>query len=121
MKFSSILILIFVVFLLAAACGGEEDLVQSTPTPTILRLIDSATEAESPPPQAIVLGGALSEGQVRYNVAVSLQQTGRLEEAITEYDEAIRLEPEFAPSFKNRGAALAQLGFRVLPDKTSIS
>jgi hypothetical protein len=73
MKFSSILILIFSAFISSAACGGDQDFVQPSPAPTIVRLIDSATEAESPPPQAIVLGGALSEGQVRYNAAVSLQ------------------------------------------------
>ena len=57
---------------------------------------------------ALVLGavacGGLSEAEKHYNAGVELQEQGRLEEAIGEYDEAIRLDPQLALAYLNRGA-----------------
>ena len=52
----------------------------------------------------------LSEAEERYNAGVDLQEEGRLLEAIAEYDEAIRLDPELAGAYVNRGAAYDDLG-----------
>ncbi len=46
----------------------------------------------------------------RYNAGLDHQEQGRLEEAIAEYDEAIKLNPEFAAAFKNRGVVYGELG-----------
>ena len=46
----------------------------------------------------------------RYNAGLDHQEQGRLEEAIAEYDEAIKLNPEFAAALKNRGVAYGELG-----------
>ena len=46
----------------------------------------------------------------RYNTGLDHQEQGRLEEAIAEYDEAIKLNPEFAAALKNRGVAYGELG-----------
>jgi len=63
---------------------------------------------------ALVMGavacGGLSESEKHYNAGVELQEQGRLEEAIGEYDEAIRLDPQYALAYTNRGAAYAYLG-----------
>ena len=57
---------------------------------------------------ALVVGamgcGGLSEAEKHYNAGVELQEQGRLEEAIGEYDEAIRLDPQLALAYLNRGA-----------------
>ena len=52
----------------------------------------------------------LSEAENRYNTVVEFQGEGRLEEAIEDYDEAIRLDPELALAYNNRGLANFNLG-----------
>lgn len=61
---------------------------------------------------ALVLSGCggLSEAEEHYNAGVELQEQGRLEEAIAEYDEAIRLDPQDAVVYYNRGFAYDDLG-----------
>ena len=54
---------------------------------------------------ALVGCGGLSEAEERYNAGVELQEQGSLEEAISEYDEAIRLDPQLADAYNNRGLA----------------
>ena len=54
--------------------------------------------------------GGLSEAEQHYNAGVELQEQGRLEEAIAEYDEAIRLDPQDADVYNNRGIAYDELG-----------
>ena len=54
--------------------------------------------------------GALSEAEKRYNAGVELQGQGRLEEAIAEYDEATRLDPQLAAAYVNRGSAYGDWG-----------
>ena len=50
-------------------------------------------------------------GPEGYNHAgVEHFEQGRIEEAITEYSEAIRLEPEYAAAYYNRGQAYFTLG-----------
>ena len=51
----------------------------------------------------------LSESGEHYNAGVALQQQGRLEDAVAEYDQAIRLSPQFADAYLNRGLAYIQL------------
>jgi tetratricopeptide (TPR) repeat protein len=47
---------------------------------------------------------------MHYNAGVELQEQGRQREAIAEYDEAIRLDPEYTEAYNNRGSAYAGLG-----------
>ena len=54
--------------------------------------------------------GGLSEAEKHYNAGVDLQEQGRLEEAIAEYDEAIRLNPQDTDASVNRGVAYRDLG-----------
>ena len=52
----------------------------------------------------------LSEAEKRNKAGVELQKEGRLEEAIAQYGEAIRLDPKLILTYDNRGAALLILG-----------
>jgi len=52
----------------------------------------------------------LSEAEKHYNAGVELQEQGRYEEAIAEYDEVIRLNPQLALAYGNRGGAYSDLG-----------
>ena len=54
--------------------------------------------------------GGLTEAEQRLNARVELQEQERLTEALAEYDEAIRLDPQFAPAYGNLGNAYAKLG-----------
>ncbi|MFC2002728.1 tetratricopeptide repeat protein, partial [Chloroflexota bacterium] len=54
--------------------------------------------------------GGLSEADEHYNAGVELQEQERLEEAIGEYGEAIRLNPQLTEAYNNRGNAYADLG-----------
>ena len=40
------------------------------------------------------------------NLGLALERAGRVEEALSAYDEAIALKPDHAPAFNNRGLAL---------------
>ena len=63
-------------------------------------------------PVALLLSGCGGpSGPEGYNRAgVEHFEQGRIEEAITEYSEAIRLEPEYAAAYYNRGQAYFTLG-----------
>jgi len=52
----------------------------------------------------------LTEAQQHYNAGVKLASQGKLEEAIAEYNESIRLEPHLVPTYVDRGDAYANLG-----------
>ncbi len=66
----------------------------------------------SNPPLAVPGSEALNQAETHYNEGVTLQQQGKFEDAIAEYREAIRLNPDFAIAHLNLGAALAALGKR---------
>ena len=57
-------------------------------------------------------GPGLSEADKRYNAGVELQLQGRFEEAVSEFDEAMRLDPEYDNSalYFNRGISYRKLG-----------
>ena len=55
-------------------------------------------------------GDGLSEADDHYNSGAALQEQGRPEEAIAEYDEAIRLDPQLAKAYYNRTFAYDDLG-----------
>ena len=46
--------------------------------------------------------GGLSEAEKRYNAGIELQEEGHLEDAIVEYDQAIRLDPQDTDAYVNR-------------------
>ena len=50
------------------------------------------------------------EALASFQAGAALHQEGRFEEAIADYDEAIRLNPQFAMAYANRGAAYSGLG-----------
>ncbi len=54
--------------------------------------------------------GGPSESEKRYNAGLDFQEQGRLVEAIAEYDEAIRLDPQHVDAFNDRGVAYNDLG-----------
>ncbi len=56
----------------------------------------------------------MADPAARYNLGNALQARGRLDDAIVEYREAIRLRPGFAEAHCNLGAILCQVG-RDLP------
>jgi len=56
------------------------------------------------------LESGLTEAQQHYTTGVKLASQGKLEEAIAEYSEAIRLEPRLVPAYYIRGVTYAQLG-----------
>jgi tetratricopeptide (TPR) repeat protein len=56
--------------------------------------------------------------RAHYNVGIFLMSLGRPQEAITEYETAIRINPDYAEAHNNLGAALAQIPAR-LPEAIS--
>jgi len=50
------------------------------------------------------------EADTHYNTGVEFQEQGKLPEAITEYDEVIRLDSKHILAYKNRGIAYTDLG-----------
>ena len=72
------------VMVLAAACGGGE-----------------ASTANAP---------NVPEALNHFEVGFALYEKGQLEEAIVEYDKAIRLDPQLAKAYTNRGSAYGSLG-----------
>lgn len=51
----------------------------------------------------------LSEANKHYNAGLEFQEQGRLQEAIAEYDEAIRLNPEYTLAYANRARVYTML------------
>ncbi len=54
--------------------------------------------------------GSLSKAEKHFNTGGELYDQGRLEEAIAEYDEAIRLDPQLTLAYNNRAATYVNLG-----------
>lgn len=58
----------------------------------------------------LVACGGASEAEERLDAGRELQREERLEEAIAQYDEAIRLDPQFTDAYTSRGTAHVVLG-----------
>ena len=58
----------------------------------------------------LLTSGCSNEAERHYNTGVELQEQGRLEEAIVEYNEAISLDPELAEAYSNRGIVYVNKG-----------
>ena len=54
--------------------------------------------------------GSLSRAERHYNAGVRLERQGQLQEALDEYDKAIRLDIHFARAYVNRGSLYSVLG-----------
>ena len=54
--------------------------------------------------------GGESEAEKHFFAGYELAEQGRFEEAIGEYDEAIRLDPQDADAYNNRGVSYENLG-----------
>jgi len=61
-------------------------------------------------PLFLFLLGCLSEAQQHNNRGLELHNAGKIDEAIAEYSEAIRLDPELVEPYNNRGAAYNDKG-----------
>ena len=95
------------VLMLAIACVGWETIVPQAPA---VHSIEPTAEVVVPPTTAFRVVRAYKGADERYNAGLDHQEQGRSEEAIAEYDEAIKLNPEFAAAIKNRGVAYGELG-----------
>ena len=58
----------------------------------------------------VACGGGIDQAEEHFNNGFELQQAGQFEEAIAEYDESIRLDPDFIVPYSARGATYMQLG-----------
>ena len=58
--------------------------------------------------RAIAIDGR--DPECRYHLAVAFQSLGRLDEAVTQYREAIRLKRDYIDAYSNLGKALLQTG-----------
>ena len=54
--------------------------------------------------------GSISEAGKHYNAGLEFQKQGNLREAIVEYNEAVKLDPQLAVAYINRGNAYDNLG-----------
>ncbi len=117
-----------VVLLLTACSGGES---QSTDTPNIPATVAAAVEpmaqteviataveatvdarrAAATTPTAVgpLVRAASFRGR-DFDRGAILQKEGRVQQAIDQYDQAIRLNPLYAPTYYNRGLAYYDLG-----------
>jgi tetratricopeptide (TPR) repeat protein len=79
---------------------------------------ESPSNQLSPPPtvpfSTVSTAGSPSSTDtagLHFDAGLELQEDGRLEEAISEFDEAIRLSPVFAGACNERGITYSKLGF----------
>ena len=63
-----------------------------------------------PSPSPLATRRTSSETEERYASGVALGERARWEEAISEFDEAIHLDPQYAPAYLYRGGAYFRLG-----------
>lgn len=72
----------------------------------IAKIVDQI-ESDSPP----IFSGSISQELLEYlfNLGLEKAEVGDLEEALMSWNQAITLNPEFAPAWHNRGSALAYL------------
>ena len=95
------------VMVLAGACGRETSAPErpasrSTESPTAI-----PTSEPTHTPAAIV---GPNEARVHYDAGVDLQEQGKLDKALAEFDEAIRLVPTYTDAYMNRGGVYRQMG-----------
>jgi tetratricopeptide (TPR) repeat protein len=57
-----------------------------------------------------LLASVDQHAKVHNSMGMALGQVGRVQEAITEYDQALRIEPDYADAHSNLGTALTQVG-----------
>jgi len=64
------------------------------------------------PSTALKHGGTFRypDAETHYNLGVALAHTGKIEEAIAHYEQALRINPDFADAHYSLGLALARLG-----------
>ena len=110
------------IMVLAAACGGSE--ASTANTPDVPDSIDKSTAASPPAPENImptVLSprtpiaasaheGDLAEALAHFEAGVALQEKEHLEEAIAEYDQALRFDPQLVIAYNNRGLSYGNMG-----------
>ena len=102
------------VLLSAAACaGGAASTAQAPEAPASVEIstagAPSVRLAIGPSATPVSLADA-AQALASFQAGAALHQEGRMEEAIAEYGEAIRLDPQLAMAYDNRGNAYAEMG-----------
>ncbi len=54
--------------------------------------------------------GKLTDADAGYNKGIALYKLGKYQEAITSYDKAIEIDPNYAKAWHNKGLALKKQG-----------
>ena len=87
------------------SCGQPEPGASPSPTPT-----PTPDSNLTPSPSPLATRRTLSEAEERHANGVALGEQARWQEAISEFDEASRLDPQYAPAYLYRGGAYFRLG-----------
>ena len=102
--------------ILLAACGDEATTApEATPPATAFPTANAAltttvTTNPTPSPSPLATRPTSSEAEERYANGVALGEQARWEEAISEFNETIRLDPQYDPAYLYRGGAYFRLG-----------
>lgn len=75
-----------------------------------LRVSPKYEEAQTNLAKAMTSGGKIAEAKVHYNLGIAFDGQGKLLEAVAEYNEALRIKPDYAEVHNNLGVALGKLG-----------
>ena len=97
------------------ATSQPEPTATSFPSPTPTRTAQPAATPTpdsniTPSPSPLATRLTSSEAEERNANGVALGEQARWEEAISEFDEAIRLDPRYAPAYLYRGGSYFSLG-----------
>ena len=106
MKLLFIFISILVFISVSAACGDSKPTVTVSLFPTLIPTSTTKPIPELPTPNATQIRAA----QDHFDAGAELREEGKFEEAIAEYDEALKIYPKLPEVYNNRGAAFFHLG-----------
>ncbi len=100
---------ILVLFMVLASCGGDDGVPTPTPTSRI-PVLPTATLDTSPTRTTLPTPTPFPEYLVHFGVGQRLYRDGRMQEAIQQYNESIRLNPDFDEVYNDRAVAYMTLG-----------
>ena len=100
---------VLVLFMVLAACGGDDASPAPTPTSRV-PVLPTATPDTSPTLTTLPTPTPFPEYLVHFGVGQRLYRDGRVQEAIEQYNESIRLNPDFDEVYNDRAVAYMTLG-----------